>query len=107
MISEWWWIVKHLVGSGHGLILRYYPSISLEGLRKPRKKPPSGQLVAGAKIWTRGLPNTKQQCQPLNHNIWQISERVGGYAKHKAALSWQGDDRMSGMNCFQHDTSEK
>jgi hypothetical protein len=34
VISEWWWIGKVLVESGHGLILRYYTSISLKGLRK-------------------------------------------------------------------------
>jgi hypothetical protein len=35
-ISEWWWIGKDLVGSGRGLILRYYPCIRLEWLRKTR-----------------------------------------------------------------------
>jgi hypothetical protein len=33
MTSEWW-IGNDLVGSGRGLILRYYPGIRLEGLRK-------------------------------------------------------------------------
>jgi hypothetical protein len=37
VISEWWLIGKALVGSGRDLILRYYPGIRLEGLRKPRK----------------------------------------------------------------------
>jgi hypothetical protein len=32
-----WWIWKDLVGSGRGLILRYYPGIHLEGLRKTTK----------------------------------------------------------------------
>jgi len=36
MISEWW-IEKDLEGSGHGLILKYYPSIHLERLRKTTK----------------------------------------------------------------------
>jgi hypothetical protein len=34
MISEWWWIGKDLVGHGSCLILRYCPSIRLDGLRK-------------------------------------------------------------------------
>jgi hypothetical protein len=33
MMVNW----KGLVGSGHGLILRYYPGIRLEGLRKSTK----------------------------------------------------------------------
>jgi hypothetical protein len=37
MTSEWWWIGKDLVGSGRGLILRYYPGISLDGLSKTTK----------------------------------------------------------------------
>jgi hypothetical protein len=36
VISEWW-IGKDLEGSGHDLILRYYPGICLEGLRKTMK----------------------------------------------------------------------
>jgi hypothetical protein len=36
VISEWW-IGKYLEGSGRGLILRYYPGIRLEGLRKTTK----------------------------------------------------------------------
>jgi hypothetical protein len=37
MINHWWWIRKGLVGSGCGLILRYYSGIRLERLRKPMK----------------------------------------------------------------------
>jgi hypothetical protein len=37
VISEWWWIGKDLVGSDRSLILRYYPGIRLEGLRKTTK----------------------------------------------------------------------
>jgi hypothetical protein len=36
MIGEWWWIGKDLVGSGRDLIVRYYPGIRLEGLRKTK-----------------------------------------------------------------------
>jgi hypothetical protein len=38
VIIEWRWIVKDLVGSSHDLILRYYPGIRLEWLRKATKK---------------------------------------------------------------------
>jgi hypothetical protein len=37
VISEWWWFGKDLVGSGRGLILRYYSYIGLDGLRKSAK----------------------------------------------------------------------
>jgi hypothetical protein len=37
MISEWWWIGKDLVGSGHGLIFQVLSRICLEGLRKITK----------------------------------------------------------------------
>jgi hypothetical protein len=47
MISECLWIVVNLAVSGRGLILRYYPSIRLEGLRKPTKNKLK-QPVAGA-----------------------------------------------------------
>jgi hypothetical protein len=37
-VSEWRWIGKYLVRRGRDLILRYYPGIRLEGLRKTTKK---------------------------------------------------------------------
>jgi hypothetical protein len=37
MISEIWWIRNDLIGSGYGLILRYYYGIFLEGLKKTTK----------------------------------------------------------------------
>jgi hypothetical protein len=36
-VSDWWWIGKDLVGTGRDLILRYYPGIHLEGLKKSKK----------------------------------------------------------------------
>jgi hypothetical protein len=42
MISKWWWIEEDLVGSGRCLILRYYPGIRLEVLRKTTKITQSG-----------------------------------------------------------------
>jgi hypothetical protein len=43
------------------LFLRYYPSICLEGLRKPRK---TSVRIANlrADTWKRDIPNTKQEC---------------------------------------------
>jgi hypothetical protein len=60
MICEWW-TGKDLEGRGHGVILTYYPGIRLKGLKKQREK---SLRVAGlrAVIWTRNLPNTKQEC---------------------------------------------
>jgi hypothetical protein len=37
LLSDWRRIGKDLKGSGSGLILRYYPGISMEGLRKTTK----------------------------------------------------------------------
>jgi hypothetical protein len=36
-----------VVGKSRGLILRYYPAISLEGQRKNTKKPQTGERVPG------------------------------------------------------------
>jgi hypothetical protein len=57
VISERW-SGKDFEGSGHGLILRYYPGIRLEGQRKTMK---IYVRIAGvrAEIWTRDLPNTE------------------------------------------------
>jgi hypothetical protein len=41
------------------LILRYYPGMSLEGLRKTTEKPQSGEPVAWAKNRTQDLPKKK------------------------------------------------
>jgi hypothetical protein len=56
-----WRIGKDLEGNGRGLILRCYPYICLEGLKKATK---TLSQVAGllAEAWTRNLPNTKQEC---------------------------------------------
>jgi hypothetical protein len=53
MVSEWWWIRQDLVGSGRGLILRYYPGIRLEGLRKTTKK------------WVRLAGRRSRKCNPV------------------------------------------
>jgi hypothetical protein len=48
--------------------LCYYPSFRLEGLRKPRKS--SGSIAAlRAEVWTRDLPNMKQEYLPLGYDI--------------------------------------
>jgi hypothetical protein len=53
-----WWIWKDLEGRGRGLILRYYPGIHLEGLRKTTK---TLVRIPGlrAEVWTLVLTNTK------------------------------------------------
>jgi hypothetical protein len=52
MISEWQWIGKDLVGSGHGLIIRYYFGISLDGLRKTAKNISQNSQSPGPRIET-------------------------------------------------------
>jgi hypothetical protein len=53
-----WWIWKDLEGRGRSLILRYYPGIHLEGLRKTTK---TLVRIPGlrAEVWTLVLTNTK------------------------------------------------
>jgi hypothetical protein len=59
VVSEWW-IGKDVEGSVHGLISRYYPSICLEK-RKKTTKNLSQDSCLRVDIWTRDLPNTKQE----------------------------------------------
>jgi hypothetical protein len=47
-------------GSGHGLILRYYPGIFLEGLSKTMKKLSKDSCSMGQGL-NRNLPNMKQE----------------------------------------------
>jgi hypothetical protein len=60
VISEWL-IEKDLEDSGHGLIVNYYPVIRLQGLRKATNNL-SQDLCLRVEIWSRVLPNTKQEC---------------------------------------------
>jgi hypothetical protein len=53
-------MVKDFEGSGHGLILRYYPSIALEELRKAMKHLRIASVWAEIRTWD--LPNMKQEC---------------------------------------------
>jgi hypothetical protein len=48
--------------------IRHYPGIRLEGLRKTTK---TSIRMPGlwAEIWTRDLPNTKQECLPRYHDV--------------------------------------
>jgi hypothetical protein len=55
MISGWW-IGKDVVGSGRGLILRYYTGIFLEGLRKIKKTASQD----GRSLWPTFEPGTSR-----------------------------------------------
>jgi hypothetical protein len=57
VISERW--IENLEANGHGLILRYYPGIHLEGLRKTME---TSVRIAGlqAEILNGYLPNMKE-----------------------------------------------
>jgi hypothetical protein len=59
VINEWW-IGNDGEESGCGLHLTYYPIICMEVLRKTTK---TSARITGlrTKIWTRDLPNTKQE----------------------------------------------
>jgi hypothetical protein len=56
-----WYVNCELEGSGRRLILRNYPGIRQEGLRKTTKT--SDRMASRlAEMWKRDLPNTKQEC---------------------------------------------
>jgi hypothetical protein len=67
VISEWWWMVKDLVGNGHGLIEGTMLEFVWRHWGKPRKQ--SAQPAARAEIWTQDLPNTKQNWSSLSDKI--------------------------------------
>jgi hypothetical protein len=68
MVINKWWIGRNLEGSCCDIILKYFPGISLEGLRKNTK---TSDRIPGlrAKIWTQDLPSAKQECWPLDHDV--------------------------------------
>jgi hypothetical protein len=66
MMSEWW-IGKNVEKSGHGLILRYYTSICLEGLGKTLKTLSQDSLSLGQDL-NPGPPDYKEG-QPLYDDI--------------------------------------
>jgi hypothetical protein len=58
-------VINNEMESGHVLIFGYITAFAWSDWRKPRK--PS-IVIDGlwAEIWTRDLPNTKQECQPTS-----------------------------------------
>jgi hypothetical protein len=67
VISEWWWIGKDLVESGHGLILRYCPGMRLEGLRKTTKNVNQDSRSPGPRFETR---TSWIRSRSLDHDVW-------------------------------------
>jgi hypothetical protein len=59
-----WCIGKDMEGSGRGLIQGTVPVFVSSNWVQPRN--PS---VRTAEIWTRNLPNTKKECEPLDHEV--------------------------------------
>jgi hypothetical protein len=73
-----WWTVNDLEGSGRGLTLSYYSSICLDGLRQSRKTS-DREASLRAEIWTRDLPNSKQECWQIDHWVrhnWTLEQIV-------------------------------
>jgi hypothetical protein len=74
LCSVEWWIEKELEGSCRGLILRYYPNIHLEGLRKTTKYLYQGSLSPGQDLnlgppeYTVGVLTT----EPWHSVVWWI-----------------------------------
>jgi hypothetical protein len=55
-------------GSGRGLILRHYPGMCLDGLRKTKKNVGQDSRSPGRDLNPK-LPNTKQEYSPLDHDV--------------------------------------
>jgi hypothetical protein len=64
-----------LVGRGHGLILRYYPSIHLEGLRK-------------------SIKNLDQYSQSLGLRIEPGTSRIGSRSVNHSTMTF-GEDNIN------------
>jgi hypothetical protein len=62
MMMKW----KHFVGSGHDLILRYYPGIHVAGLRKITKNLSHDSLYPGPRI-EPGISRIRSMS--VNHSI--------------------------------------
>jgi hypothetical protein len=71
VISEWWWIGKDLVESGHGLILRYCPGMRLEGLRKTKKNVKQDSWSPGPRFETR---TSRIRSRSLDHLTMMFGE---------------------------------
>jgi hypothetical protein len=69
-ISKWWLLVKYLVRSGHSLILRYYPGIRLEGLRKTWK---TSIRIAGHRGQYLNPRTSQIQSRSVNHSTMTFS----------------------------------
>jgi hypothetical protein len=67
VISEWW-IGKDLEGSGCDLIFGTITALACRDWEKPRN---TSVKIARLRvlIWARGLPNTKQEFQSLDHVV--------------------------------------
>jgi hypothetical protein len=72
-MSEWWWIGNNLVGSGHGLTLRYYPSIHLEGLRKTTKILNQDSWLPGPRFEHR---TSRIRSRSVSHSTTTFSSQV-------------------------------
>jgi hypothetical protein len=101
MISEIWWIGKDLVRSGRGLILRYYSSIRLKGLKKttknfnqdsqspgPRTEPGTSRIRSSVDRSTamKNSEDFMSQCGRLCRNM-AIIIKCQDFRKARSALS--------------------
>jgi hypothetical protein len=92
MVTEWRWIGKDLAGSSRGLILRYYPGIHLEGLRKTTKNLNQGGRSPGTRI-TLGTSRTHSCVKHStttfsNDTIQQCKIMLHGTSVTTSTSSW-------------------
>jgi hypothetical protein len=104
MISEWWWIGKDLAGSGRGLILKYYPRIRLEELRKTTENLSQDSRSSGRKSnpwppeYEAGVPTVEQLMIQLRG--WDTDSSEASCEEEQST-----DDEVSGIQVLSKDES--
>jgi hypothetical protein len=83
VISEWWWIWKDLVGSGCGLIVKHFPGIHLEVLRKCYENLNQDSRSPGPRFETGTF---RKQSRNVNHSTTT-------FGQHNCIL------RLLSLNC--------
>jgi hypothetical protein len=71
------WIGMALEVSGRGIILRYYPSFHLDGLRETTDILNYDSRTSGRDL-NPGASLIRSRSEPLDHDLWYWFVKVGG-----------------------------